>query len=425
MFFLKRLKKIPFKGTNIKNGIWFSFFSFLNNGVNFLLLMILADILSTNSYGALNLFQTTVLVLTVIIPLASITYVGVSFFQKTENDLAKIISAISIISISISIILLLMIFIGGQYIETILGFSRVFQCIAVFICLGQVFTTINLEIWRLQEKPIIYGVYSSGIILLNLLLTLLFVYKCKLDWEGRVYAQLIVTIIFSIISFIVLYSKSFFIFKKVDVKVIKESISFGAPLLPHAMSNWLRQGLDRYILNFFGSISTVGLFSFALNFGNIINMIGLAFNMANSVFIYKSLANETSHTKNNLLKQIYIMTGFFGLITVCVIIGAHIGIPYLFPSYIRAIPLLYPLCIGAFFQCVYYLFVNYLYFYKKTKSLMYITVSISICHFLLSLLFTRFSPLYTAYISLISNFTICLLTIIYCYKNNFLKSKIK
>ena len=49
------------------------------------------------------------------------------------------------------------------------------------------------------------------------------------------------------------------------------------------------------------------------------------------------------------------------------------------------------LSIYAFFVCVYLIYTNYLFFFKKTKMLMYITVSSAIIHLLLSLVFTRYN----------------------------------
>ena len=57
-------------------------------------------------------------------------------------------------------------------------------------------------------------------------------------------------------------------------------------------TNFLRQGVDRYIINYFHSIADVGLFSFALNISNVITMVGFGFNQSISVDMYKILGDE-------------------------------------------------------------------------------------------------------------------------------------
>lgn len=397
--------------SNIKNGLIFSFFAFLNNGVNFIMLMLLADLLVPDSYGILNLFNTAITILTVLIPLGCTGFVAVSFFRTTREEFVAIINAIFAISTTVFILFLLFLLIAQSYLDLdrVIGFSFNFQIIALSICFFQLFSTINLDIWRLQEKPIAYGLYSLGIIVLNFLLTFLFLLGFKMDWKGRAYAQLIAVVIFFIISTVFLFRRRFLTFQKIQFKVIKEALLFGIPLIPHTLSSWIRQGLDRYILNFFWSSTVVGFFSFALNFGNIIHIIGIAFNLSNSVFIYKKLANRDSNTKKIILKQTYIMTVIFFAGTMVVFLSSYLLIPYVFPKYIESLPYLFPLCLAAFFQCIYYLFVNYLFYFKKTKILMYITFSVSITHLLLSFILTKYCSIFTAYISLFSNFVICIL----------------
>lgn len=414
-FFKKKIFDIKLNN-NFRNGILFTFFAFLNNGINFLLLVTLAGYLAPEEYGKLNLFTTLITIFSVLIPLGSSGFVSICFFRRTRDELKDIINIISTISLFILVFVSLLFLIGNRIFTDLLGFSSIFQILALLICFFQVFNQLNLEIWRLEEKPIKYGVYSFCIALANFLLSMLFIISMKMDWTGRVYAQTIITFLFFLTSIVFLINRRYLVIRKINVSLLKETLSFGIPLIPHQISGWIRQGIDRYIINFFIGSSAVGLLSFAFNFANIIHMIGLAFNASNSVFIYKNLKNDNIQIRKKLLKQTYFMCLLFFLVTIFVLAGSYILIPYMFPKYLSSIPFLFPLCIGAFFQCVYYLFVNYLFYFKKTKGLMGITISVSILHLFLSFIFTRYGTLYTVYITLFSNFTICILVILYSQK---------
>lgn len=85
----------------------------------------------------------------------------------------------------------------------------------------------------------------------NLILTILFVGLLKLDWYGRVYAQLLTCLCFSVVALVILVRKGYFKRILPLKKDFVEGYKFGIPLIPHSTSFWLRQGLDRYIINSF------------------------------------------------------------------------------------------------------------------------------------------------------------------------------
>lgn len=150
----------------------------------------------------------------------------------------------------------------------------------------------------------------------------------------------------------------------------------------------------------------VGLFSFAANFANIIQIIGSAFNASYSVNIYKTLATANIDSVKLLRRNCWYLVGVYFVITLLIFLFASLLIPFAFPQYNDCIIYLFPLCGGAMFQCFYLVYVNILFFYKKTKILMYITFTCSLLHCIMSLLLTKYGVIYTAYISLFSNMLI-------------------
>lgn len=401
------------KNSLLKNGALFAFFSFLNSGINFLLLLVLANFISPTEYGELNLFNTFVTLLAIFISLNATGIIAVDFFSSDKKQLCRMLNTVlclSTISFGFFSILLLLF---SSFFETTIGLSIEYQWMGLLVCYAQVFSVINLDIWRLEEKPISYGLYSVATIIANFALTLILVICFKQGWLGRLYAQVSVSAIFFFISIYFLRHRGYLVKIFPTKKSIKAALNFGVPLIPHNASIWVRQGLDRYIINYFYLATQVGLYSFAYNFANIIQIIGLAFNATNSVYIYKNLAKKDESVKPVLRHQTKMMIIFFIVITVLVCIGTIIFIPICIPEYAGAIPYLIPLCISALFQCIYYLFVNYIFYYKKTKQLMYITFSLSLLHLILSVTLTRYSVMYTAYVTMFVNFAVLLSVYLY------------
>ena len=407
---------------NFRHGTLYTVFSFINSGMSFILVLILAKYLTPYDYGHLNLFNTFVTLFNIIITLCTTSYISVSFFQKNMEDLRKII-LIALGSTTFMLVLIsLLMLVGEGFMEKSVGVPIRYLWMGLLICYFQVFNTLNLDIWRLEEKPKSYGMYSVSFAVCNFILTFWLIVGMKFGWEGRVYSWFLLGIIYFLISIIFLIKRRYLVFTTPSSSLVRETFLYALPLLPHTASFWLKQGLDRYIINFFHDQGAVGYFSFAMNMAAIINIVGTAFNATNSVFIFKTLAEGYEKVKELLQRQTKLMTIAFFIISVFVAIFALGLIQWGLPKYTESLQYILPLCIGGFFQCIYLLWVNYLFFYKKTKQLMYITFLTALIQVVLSVWLTRYSVLYTAYISM--TITGITMVLVYCKVRNILKRPI-
>lgn len=402
MYLIRFIQNIS-KSHNFRHGVLYTLFSFINNGVSFILLLVLANYLQPSDYGSLSLFNTFVTLLNIFISLSTASYVSVTFFQAKRGTLQKIIfialgtSTVTLITFSSFLIIL------PNLAEKYIGINLQYLWLGLFICYFQVFTSLNLEVWRLKEKPLSYGIFSISLALLNFALTLWFIAGLDLNWEGRVYSQFSIYLLYFIFSVKFLIKKKFIVLTLPDKSLIFETFSYALPLVPHVMSFWLRQGLDRYIINYFWDNTYVGYFSFAMNISSIVVMIGQAFNSTNSVYIFKKLSEGYVKSKEILDKQNRIMFWVFIFCTIFICMFAYALIGFFIPQYIGSLPYIIPLCIGGLCQCIYLLWVNYLFYYKNTKQLMYITFLASVIQVILSIWLTRYGTLYTAIISMFTN----------------------
>jgi len=424
---VKRLLDLFQKNLSIKNGIIFTVFATLNNGLNFLLTLILSLYLTKEDFGVLNLFLTFILILTILISLGTQSFFSVIYFKKNKVYLNRILNSIMAISAVTLLILIAISLLLSRQVTLLVGFSTKYQLLGVIICFFQLFYTTNLEVYRLEEKPVKYGLMTMGWLSLNFVLTLYFCIALKRGWYGRADAQFIAAVIFFFINIYFLRKNGYLHLSKPGKSHYLKTLKFGLPLIPHNSTVWIRQGFDRYIINFYFGPGLLGSYSFIYNFTGLIMMVGTAFNSTNSVFIFKKLKDGNKEgIREALFKQIRIMTMIFLGLTIMAIILIYLLIELFVPKYQSAVIYIIPLCLAAFFQCIYYLFVNYLFFFNKTKTLMYITFTISVFHFGLSFLITRYSVAYTAYLTLFSNFLICIFVIYYSnktfpllnYKNN-------
>lgn len=407
------LHKVKRNKTLINGGL-FSIYSFLGRGISFLLLMLLANYIPPAEYGNLSLFTTVVSFATIFMALNTEGYFSISYFKKSEEDLKKNFTAIYIIGLATLLFFLFIVFIGGGYISDTLELSQTLLFYAVVISFFSFSFHIQQNYFRVQEKVVTYGYYNVGNALLNFGLSLFFVITLGQGWMGRVNAQLLCTIAFGLLS-IYTFSHSKLFKISWEKNRYKEIISWGLPMIPHHATGWIRQGLDRYIINYHYTIYQVGIFSYALNVSNVIGMIGMAFNATNSVTLFKTISDKSltnKQKKENLCRQTRLISIVYLVVTVSTMVILSLLTYLALPKYHDSIPYIWILCLAGFLKCIYFLYCNYLFYYSKTKNLMYITFGTSVMHLLLSLSLTQFSLLYTAIIYVVVQATITMLVYI-------------
>lgn len=398
-----------------RNGAIFTIYSVLNKTINFVLLFVIARYVSPEGYGKIDLFNTSVLLLSYFVSLNTTSVISVNYFSYARDQLKESISSVLILTLIGAVVLCVGITLFGN-ISSIIGLKRVFLYFAVLVSVSNVIYEIILNIWRLEEDIKQYGLYSIGIVFLNFVLSISLIVYFDLGWVGRIYAQLSSFLLIAIISTVALLKRRLVAYRIPSIDTFKDSLNFGLPLIPHCISFWLRQGLDRYLINFFYNSSVLGCYSFALNFSNIIQMIGAAFNATFSVTIYKYLSEGNTNRLQSLKQQSRIIAIAFTALTILVVCICYIFIPIIFPKYSNSLLFIIPLSIGALAQCLYLLYVNYIFYYKKTKILMYITFTTSLVHALLSFLIAKYSLMYLAILNACSNVVIMILVIIYANK---------
>lgn len=418
------MRRIKFSKTTL-HASQFSLFSFFNQGVSFLLLIILANYIMPDEYGELSLFNTIVTFLGYFIAMSTTGYESVSYFRKTYDEFRSDFTSIHLISSLVFVFLLVILLVFGSQLSKLLSLPLNFLYIALVISYLSVYMTMVLSYFRVKQEVIKYGIVSCGNAILNFGLTLFFIISLSYSWQGRVYSHLYTNLLIALVA-LVIYKKYNLIYTKDITKSrIKEILFWGIPLIPHMGAIWIRQGLDRYIIDNFHSTSEVGLFSFALNLVNIIIIIGSSFNNVLSVEIYQTLsADLPSMNKKQILynKSKKIVMIFAGA-TLLVVAGCSLFIPLLLPAYENAIPYFCVLSMYGFVQCLYFLVVNYLFYYKRNKEIMYTTFGTSILHLILSLLFTRYSLYYTCLIYVIIQ--ILIVSIIFVRSKKILKKELK
>lgn len=364
--------------------------------MNFILLLLLARYITPTEYGYWSLFGTIVMFLGYFIAMTTEGYLSIAYFQEGMKGVKKSFSCILLTTLIVSGVLFSITTLLGDNLQQILELPWQYLHLAIGIAFFTVYTNVCLDFLRIKKKIILYGFFSCSSALIVFGLTIFLVKYCLMGWHGCALAQFYNTLLSGLIGL------CYFLFtKKVGKPNIKHWImmlAWGIPLIPHLATQFIRLGCDRYIVNHFHSVDNVGYFSFAAALTAAIVMIGSGFNNANSINIFETLGNDnfTSNEKIGILnkqkKKIFLV---YLISSICVSTLCYLFVPYFLPQYTAAMKYFLILALYGFFQCVYFLYTNFLFFFKRTKCLMTITFSCAMLHLVLSTLLTRFSIYYT------------------------------
>lgn len=417
MIFSTKFGRITNNKTLI-NGSLYSLFSFFGQGCNFLILILVAGYILPADYGKLSIFNTIATFSGYLIGLSTYGYVSISYFRETYSVFRKDFTAIIFIHALSFLVLTLVASLLTENMVKALETTRPLLYYALIISFGNLMFNIHQDYLRIKERLKGYGIWSVGNALLNFILTIIFVISFRQGWLGRINAQLVCMIIFATLALISFYHTRLF-HVNYSWKRYRTILLFGLPMIPHLASLWIKQGLDRYIINYHYSTYEVGIFSFAINLVTVIVMIGSAFNATNSVTLYQILGNKATSSEEKrmaLRRQTKTIACVYAAASVvyvlCIVPICYIALP----KYTPAVPYFLILCGYGILQCFYFLYCNYMFFYKETKQLMYITFGSSLLHLTLSLLFTQYSLYVTAMIYVLVQALILALVIHYSSK---------
>ncbi len=195
---------------SLLKGTLFSLFSFINKGLVFLLLLILANFIAPAEYGYLGLFFNSLRwwLATLLLCLQRVTFLLHSSEMEKEG-LTKSSTAIFWLSIVFCSVVALILIVFGKESSLLLNLPLNMLWLLLPIAFFTLYTNLNLDLFRLQEKG--KKCMVSLVVVMQYLifvLSIILVKYCLLGWEGRIYAQ--------VICFFIVRFYRIIVFKKVN-----------------------------------------------------------------------------------------------------------------------------------------------------------------------------------------------------------------
>lgn len=285
--------------------------SILLKSINLLALPLYTFYLTPADYGIVSLATTLTALLSLIYALSLFSAVARFYFlydKKLDRDRVAGTLTISII-ISGLIMSILLDFFGKSFFYMIfpeLAFSPYIR-LAIWTAFFVLFSFVPLNLFQAQEKPKIFVIWTSITLVLTVALTILFVVFMRKGAYGYLLAPFIAN---ALVAIPYLWSVRNDMTICFDLEIFRKALAFSLPLLPHNLASWVLGVSDRIILQFYVSLSALGIYSLGYTFGMIQMMVSAAITQAWIPFLFKRISEEGESAQKRLSKLVtyYVLT---------------------------------------------------------------------------------------------------------------------
>jgi len=292
--------------------------SVLLRSINLLVLPLYTRYLTPADYGIVALGGTLTALLSIIFPLSLYSAVNRFFFLvESDADRRRVIGTIWLGMLGIGLVICLALDLAGaRLFGTIfpqLPFDP-FVRIAIWTAWLGIFGFVPLNVFQAQERPGAYVWWTGATLVLTVGLTILFVVFLEQGAYGYLLATLIANAALVIPYIIVTLRDADFCVK---FAYLKKALVFSLPLVPHGLASWVLAVSDRAILQFYVTVSALGLYSLGYTFGMIQITISVAISNAWIPFVFKRVVEEGEAAEPRLAR----LATYYTLVLCAVSVG--------------------------------------------------------------------------------------------------------
>jgi|GEM_PF-3579808 len=228
--------------------------------------------------------------------------------------------------------------------------------VMLIACFARSFLNIPFTLLRTEERARTFAAISVVRFLANMILKVIFVAVLKWNIHGIVMVDLITSFFFTAAFMPLVWRK---VSLRLNLKMLKDLLSFGVPKVPHNMAHHLLNQADRYIISRFLNLASVGIYGIGYTIGMALKFFTYAFNMAWAPHSFK-IHSEPDAPKRiarfstyHLVFQLFIAVGISLFAReLLVLLDALLGIN---PQWFDALPIVPLIAFAYVFQAAYFL----------------------------------------------------------------------
>lgn len=386
-------------------------------GIALLLIPLYTRFLSTDEYGTIETLRAISSILMIIFDFGLGSALNRFYFEcKGPSERSNLIGSTFISIISLGFTSALIISFIAPFFSSFLFKIPYYPFISFTIWTSflVIIPSALLLLFQTKEQSARYVIFQVFQALTTIGMIIYFVIGLRQGAAGQVKGMLFASIILFSSSILFILKEGSFFF---SFRILKESLKFGLPLIPHILSWWILNLSSRLILQKYVPLSEVGIFSLAYNIGIGMQLVVAAVNKAWAPFLFSTADNDKNAPNIFSTMTTYYMMViiFLGLL---ISVFSHEIISVLSTSKFYRAEKLVPIITLSFVIIGMYLMVTTQIFYrKKTKYLIFITGSAATVNVILNFfLIPRFGIIGSAFATLFSFLVFFLNTYFYSMK---------
>lgn len=372
------------------------------NGIQFFTLPIFTRLLGTGNYGRVSLYLTWVNVLTVILSLQVSGTITIADVHLPEAEQKGYRSSINAMSLLFSVIVFSLVFFFKKPLSNIIQLSQVVLILCVIHSYGKAcisFLNAKYTYYKEAEKNFILSV---GVSIVSVITSYIFItqignYDAK--YMGYICGIALPNIVVGLGALFIIFKEGKVFFNK---KYWKFCITLCVPLIFHGLAHLIMSQSDRVMLQAYKTDDVVGIYSLAVNFGLVINILWGAFNNTWVPFYFEDLKNQKldkvlARGKNYIRLFTILTCGF-------ILLSPEVFRVFADKSFWGGITLIPVVAVSYYFVFLYSFPVNFQFFHKKTINIAIGTGVSAVINIILNMIFIpKYSGMGAAVATLIAH----------------------
>lgn len=174
-------------------------------------------------------------------------------------------------------------------------------------------TTMVTSIWSANLKAKKISIYNITFSLFSLLITLYLILINKTGWESRIYA-LSGVYVMQLLFLTCIAIRLKWLTWDFEAQYIKDSLRYSIPLIPNIVAGWIAMFSDRLIMNYYGQLDQVGMYSIAAQLTLVLYVLNDSITRIQSPLAMSGLTDNPVSAKCEIAKFVL---AYFSLITFC------------------------------------------------------------------------------------------------------------
>ncbi len=396
----------------------YAFVMFFNAAISFTVFSWLTHQLSPADFGTINLYSSYSILLLPFISCGVQFILSVDYFRMKPSEFSTHFQTGLLIPVGTTVFFVLTSLLCVGFLKDTLKANTFFILVAPFSCMLIIFNDIFIAQVRNRGKHNLYAGYSIFKTLSESFFTIGLVVLFSLKWQGRLGGALLSLII---CGFIIYYfTRKWELLKNDDVNrsEIFKMAKQGLPFIPERLAIFFMSYSDRFFIDYFRGVQSVGLYGAGAQVGTIINLVTMALSYTFQPVIFRKMS-ATPADYEGLRNVIAGYIGIALLFTVVLIILMPFLFSYFIGNAFRESSIYATnLALAGFFWAVYNTFLSCLLFLKKNREIMCIAIVGMIASILLNIYNVKhFGPLGATYSSIIVYVIMASLVIIRVHKH--------